>query len=547
MKHSSSRFRLYHFAALATLGALATAQAHKELGRMWTFEDAPLDYFEKEYGFRPTQEWLDRVRLASLRYANKCSASFISSRGLILTNHHCARDEVKTVSPAGADWLTQGFFADSLKNEIPVPDVTVDQLVTMRDVTEEFREKGREAILAAAKQAEPQLRHEVVALYQGGRYRLYSYKIYDDIRLVAAPQLQLAKFGGDPDNFTYPRFSLDFAMLRAWENGEPADTTAHYLRYKTAGPADGETVFVTGNPGSTGRLSTLAQMEFMRDFEYPGQLDTYTRLLDQFRSIAERDEGTASRLRADILTIENAVKAFRGWVASFHNDAIMAIKRESEQKIRDLIDADPKLKERFGTAWTELEDVVQRKTEAIKNGDRSAMRDLTQREPKLTERIGEAYFAVYGTAIAPDATMSPRIADGVVKGFEYNGTVAPWFTSLYGLFARNTEFGNQPPFHLPENWQAAASKLDLTTPFNLVATCDIIGGNSGSPLIDKEGNLVGLVFDGNIESLGNKFVFTDEVARTVCVHPAIIIAALRDVYGKTALADEVEGKGAGYK
>ncbi len=528
---------------------------------MWTFEHAPLDFFESEYGFRPDQAWLDHTRLAALRFGEGCSASFISPRGLILTNHHCARDHVGEVSPKDQDWLGDGFFAGSLNEEVPVPGLTVQQLVSMRDISAEINaglaeastdadrqeliKANRRSMLVKAKKADPEHTHQVVSLYQGGLYQLYSYKVYTDIRLVASPQLQCAKFGGDPDNFTFPRFSLDFAVLRAWENDQPADTKAHYFRVKTAGPSDGETVFVIGNPGSTGRLNTIAQMEFMRDRFYPPQLRMINRGLKNMYRRAEKRPEAAKQMRTRILMLENVRKAYQGFLDGLCNEQVMDVKRKAENEIRATIAADPELDKRFGDAWKQLEKICAEKQARDTEAERR--KELEDEEKVVAKRIGEAFFAVYGTEIPPDATFTLRISDGVVKGFPSNGTVAPWFTSLFGLFARNTEFGNQAPFNLPENWLAALDNLDLRTPFNLVTTCDIIGGNSGSPMIDSQGNLVGLVFDGNIESLGNRFVFTDEIARTVCVHPAIIIEALRKIYSQGPLADEMEGKGDGYR
>ncbi|KAA3614324.1 MAG: hypothetical protein DWQ01_01070 [Planctomycetota bacterium] len=552
--------------ALLALGLTPnlTAQAHKELGRMWTFENPPLEFFQEEYGFTPDQEWLDHLRLSALRFGGGCSASFVSPRGLIMTNHHCARGNVGQVSPEGEDWLGDGFFSNSLAEEVQLPGLEVRQLVAMKEVTEEVNHgidaivdeeerlqtlaANRKALEARAAEEAPDFEHQVVSLYQGGMYQLYSYKVYDDIRLVATPNLQSAKFGGDPDNFTYPRFALDYAFVRAWEDGKPADTRDHYLRWKTEGPTDGETVFVIGNPGSTGRLNTIAQMEYMRDVLYPRQLQGIGMALQRMEERAARDPEYGQKQRSQILNLQNARKAFQGFLDGLNNEEVMNVKREAEAKIRKLIEEDPILKERFGDAWTELEKINAEKTKLAKEGgSRGQLREMERREQDLAKRIGEAFFAVYGTEIPPDATLTTRISDGRVKGFPYNGTIAPWFTSLYGYYARHTEFGGQPPFHIPEIWAKKKGELDLTTPFNLVCTCDIIGGNSGSPLVNAGGEVVGLIFDGNIESLGNRFVFTDDVARAVAVHPAIIVESLRKVYDATLIADEVEGTGPGYE
>ncbi|MAG56204.1 MAG: hypothetical protein CMJ83_07940 [Planctomycetes bacterium] len=550
-------------AFICVVAASLSAQQHKELGRMWTFENAPLDFWKEAYGFSPSRPWLDRARLASLRYGDGCSASFVSPRGLIMTNNHCARGNVAKVSPEGKDWMKSGYFASTLAEEVPIPGLVVRQLVSMTNVTQQMNDgvaadaddeartaklkENRRAIMSAAKEKHEGLEPELVTLYQGGMYQVYVYKVFSDIRLVAFPHLQAAKFGGDPDNFTYPRFSLDYSFVRAWEDGKPADTSKFHFKWKTEGPTEGETVFVTGNPGSTGRLDTIAQMEFMRDALYPRQLSIIRRSLTNMNRQAKRNE--SPRLRNQILQYENMRKAFGGYLEGLENEAVMTVKRKAEKAIRERVAADENLKTKYADAWTNLEKICKEKTELVLEGrpTRAKMEAFDRKEAVEAKRIGEAFFAVYGTDIPPDATFTLRISDGVVTGFPCNGTVAPWFTSLYGLYARHHEFGGKAPFDLPDIWVKREKKLDLKTGFNLVSTCDIIGGNSGSPMINTKGEVVGLVFDGNIESLGNRFVFTDDVPRTVCVHPGIIIESLRKVYDRPKLADEIEGKGKGYK
>ncbi|MEZ5965255.1 MAG: S46 family peptidase [Planctomycetota bacterium] len=530
------------------------AQDHAELGRMWTFENLPLAWFKEAYDFQPSTEWLEKVRLSALRFGNGCSASFVSPRGLIMTNHHCARAYVAQVSPKDQDWLGDGFFSKSVEDEVQIPDLKVRQLVHMRDVTADMNDgvaeledaterqaklaENRKRVEAAAKEKTPDLEHQLITLYQGGMYQLYSYKVYSDIRLVGTPHLQCAKFGGDPDNFTYPRFGLDFAFVRAWENGRPADTSKHYYKWRTAGPDENETVFVVGNPGSTGRLKSIAQMEYLRDEQYPAVVASLEQRLKQMYEMANRSEEQGKALRAQILSVENSRKAVQGYLDGLRDERVMAVKRKAEQAAREALKANAELSQRLGDPWVELEELCAKK----RQDPRAARgRELRAEEDALEKRIGEAFFALYGTTISPDATFSLRLADGVVKPFPSNGTIAPWFTSLYGLYARHTEFGGKPPFDLPQAWLDREKALDLKTPFNLVSTCDIIGGNSGSPMIDKEARIVGLIFDGNIEMLANNYVFTDEVARSVSVHPAIIVAALRKVYDVPQLADEIEG------
>jgi hypothetical protein len=538
------------FAIAFCLGT-TTAQVRKELGRMWTFEAAPVGWFQQAYDFTPSQEWLDHARLSSLRLGKRnkdvdggiqwfCSASFVSPHGLIMTNHHCSRDAITSVQ-GDNDWLKDGFYAGSFDGEVPIPDVLVSQLVSTRDVTREVAEQGIDAVKAWAEKAHPELLHQVIALYQGGNYQLYSHKIYDHLRLVCAPHGQSAHFGGDYDNFCYPRWGLDFSFLRAWDGDKPLDTKDECFQWKTGGAKEGDLVFVTGNPGRTGRLQTVAQCEYLRDHFYPGQLQRIRAMLDTMYADAKESPEKEKELRARILSIENARKAYQGYLDGLKTPRILEIKQKAEDDLRAAVAAKPELQEKYGDAWDKVAALQQAKVEAA--GNREKMMDLTAQEQEQNKRIGEACFAVYGSSIPPDATMSLRISDGLVKGYEMNGTIAPWFTTLYGLFARHAEFGGEHPFDVPSAWLDKEKELDLKTPFNFVATCDIIGGNSGSPMIDKDQNVVGLIFDGNIEMLGNNYVFDDQVSRTVSVHPAIIVEALRKVYGAGALADELERKG----
>lgn len=516
---------------------------------MWTFEAAPLGWFQQAYDWQPTDKWLESARLASLRLGNFsedgnhsyfCSASFVSDHGLIMTNHHCARDSIVKVQ-GESDWLKDGFYAGSYAGELKVPGLIVSQMVGQKDVTEEVNEKGKDQVLAAAMKAQPELSHQVIALYQGGSYQLYTFKIFDDLRLVCAPHGQSAHFGGDPDNFCYPRWGLDFTFVRAYEDGEPVDSSKHCFNWRTEGANEGEAVFVTGNPGRTGRLKTLAQCEFMRDYYYPNLVTRYEQALKQMKARAAQDAGFEKKQRSTILRYENSRKALQGYLDGLSNERVMSIKRKAEADLRAEVAKKPELQEKYGDAWDQISTIQAKKIQSIK--DSGSPGDFAEDEAKHEKRIGEACFAVYGNSIPPDATMSLRLSDGVVKGYEFNGTLAPHFTTLYGLFARNAEFGGKHPFDLPKAWVDAESKLDLKTPFNYVATCDIIGGNSGSPMIDKDLNVIGLVFDGNIEMLGNNYVFDDEVSRSVSVHPAIIIESLRKIYGASSLADELERKG----
>ncbi len=552
-KTHEARFSLVRAASLllplAALLAPVQAQAHKELGRMWTFEAAPVGWFQQAYDFAPTDEWLERAKLSSLRFGRVadngdvrffCSASFVSPHGLIMTNHHCARDVIVALQ-GDADWLKDGFYAASYENELNAPGFIMTQLLTQRDVTKEVAESSQEQVLAAAKTAFPDQRHEIIALYQGGNYQLYSHKVYSDLRLVCAPHGQSAHFGGDPDNFCYPRWGLDFTFLRAYEGGKPVDSSANFFTWKTEGAKEGETVFVTGNPGRTGRLQTLAQCEFLRDHLLPSRVAATEQALVDLNAKAAESAENERKMRADILRQENTRKALQGYLDGLRNPRIIEIKQRAESALRQEVAKHPELQQKYGDTWDKIAALQKEKVAALDDKEKTA--ELGRQEAALNKRVGEAAFAVYGNSIPPDATMSLRISDGVVKGYPMNGTLAPYFTTLYGLFARHHEFGGKHPFDLPQIWLDREKRLDLATPYNFVATCDIIGGNSGSPMIDKELNVVGLIFDGNIEMLGNNYVFDDQISRTVSVHPAIIIEALRKIYDAGKLADELERKG----
>jgi hypothetical protein len=671
-------------------GATVPSEYVPEFGTMWTFDAPPLDYWAVRYGFTPSQEWLDRVRLASVRLPG-CSSSFVSPEGLILTNHHCVRGCISAVSPADTNYLHTGFVAGSRPEEKVCPNTWVDQLVGIEDVTARVRARVDGASAAeqvaqrataveeirTACEADTGHRCQVVAFYNGGMYSLYTYRRFSDLRLVMAPELDIAYFGGDPDNFTYPRYALDVAFLRAYENGRPA-TPEHYLPWSPAGVEEDELVFVVGNPGSTGRLLTLAQMEYLRDVDYPARLAALDARLQVLGQLAATSPDAARRYENAIFGAANTQKATTGYRAGLLDPVIMARKARFENDFRARVQAQPELAARYGSAWDEIAaaqlelatfatdarfygldgstllatalDLVRlARQEALPEGERlpgwtpermerarqAALRDVRpdlelerlqlarwladaratlgddhllvrtllagrapeaaahalltgtrlheqgarralleggaravdrSRDPLIAAvreleataagyfrraaelnavisangaRLGEAIYAAYGKALPPDATFTLRISDGVVKGFPMNGTVAPFKTTLYGLFARSADFDDQRPFALPPSWRAAEGRLDLRTPINFVATPDIIGGNSGSPVINRRGEVVGTVFDGNIEMLPNRFIFTDEVSRSVSVHSVGILEALRKVYPAAHIADEL--------
>jgi hypothetical protein len=669
------------------------ATYRKEFGTMWTFDAPPLEYWKSTYGFTPDQTWLDNVRLASVRLPN-CSSSIVSERGLVLTNHHCARSCISSASPRDTNYIDVGFVAPSRAEERRCQGLYVDQLQSIEDVTAAVRAASRaptaaaqlerrmraiDSIQSACGQATG-LQCQVVTLYQGGMYSLYRYKRYDDIRLVMAPEEDVAFFGGDPDNFTYPRYCLDIALLRIYENGQPL-AARNYLRWSSTGAGEGELVFVTGNPGSTGRLLTMAQMEYLRDVVYPENLASWARQLEVLREATREDPERARRYDNTIFSLANSEKAITGYRSGLLDEELMAKKRAFEREFRARIARNPRLRAQYGGAWdaiaaaqrelatfdkayryrsfagsqllswaghlvripaqqalpdserlpeyrgegierirrqissaapvdtqvetrllaaqlaaakralpandpflqavlggrtaeaaaraliggTTLNDASARK--ALLDGGAKAIvastdpliaaarkidplnRVVATRARRLNaiiasnaEKLGQAIFAAYGTSLPPDATFTLRISDGVVKGYPYNGTLAPYRTSFYGLYGRSVEFSGKDPFNLPERWRTRADSLDLAAPMNFVSTNDIIGGNSGSPVINRNAEVVGLIFDSNIEALPNRFVFTDEVARSVSVHSSGITEALRSMYPAGWIVEELEGR-----
>jgi Peptidase S46 len=681
-------------ATTARATQLPPATYRPEFGTMWTFDAPPLDYWRRTYNFAPDQKWLDHVRLSSVRLPN-CSASFVSARGLVMTNHHCGRDCTASSSPPDSNYIQTGFAAGALTDEKKCAGLYVDQLQSIQDVTTRVRsaiigttasqQSAQRAAVVAQIQTEcnqaTQLNCQVVTLYNGGIYSLYRYRRFNDIRLVMAPEGDIAFFGGDPDNFTYPRYDLDLTLLRVYENGQPY-SPPDYLKWSAAGAVENDLVFVVGNPGSTGRLNTIAQMEFLRDVGYPASLAAYKRALAIYAELARTDTSAARRYQNDVFGVANSQKAVTGYRAGLLDSVSMAKKRAFEQEFRARIAADPKLQAQYGGTWDAIAaaqrelatfnpqlryrgfgggstllqlgaGVVRVATESGKPDSarliqyrgagldqiraqitqpipidtaferlaiaaqlRAAQSELAANDPFLqvalhgrtpdavaadlvrntkvgdlafrqsllqggtaainastdplivwvrgvdplarevttrantlnaiiatnSEKIGQALFAAYGTALPPDATFTLRISDGLVKSFPSNGTIAPYKTTFYGLYERSAAFDDKDPFKLPQRWVARKNNLDLSTPYNFVTTNDIIGGNSGSPVINRNAEVVGLVFDSNIEGVSNRFIFSDAVGRTVSVHSRGIVEALRKMYDGSRIADELTGR-----
>ncbi len=679
----------------ATVANQLPAATYKpEFGTMWTFDAPPLEYWRRTYNFVPDQKWLDHVRLASVRLPN-CSASFVSAHGLVMTNHHCGRDCTASSSPADSNYIQTGFAAATLADEKKCAGLYVDQLQSIQDVTSRVRAAitaQKPADQAAQRTAvttqiqtecnqQTQLTCQVVTLYQGGMYSLYRYRRFNDVRLVMAPEGDIAFFGGDPDNFTYPRYDLDLTLLRVYENNQPYAPT-DFLKWSGAGAVENELVFVVGNPGSTGRLNTISQMQFLRDVGYPASLATYKRALAIYAELARTDTSAARRYQNDVFGVANSQKAVTGYRAGLLDTLSMAKKLAFERELRARIAADPRLQAQYGGTWdaitaaqrelatfnpqlryqgfggnsrllTMAAQLVRIASEsgkpdsarlapyrgagintmtaqlsqpvpvdtaferlAIAAQFRAAQGELGPNDPFVrlaqagrtpeaaaaalvrgtrvgdqafrtsllqggapsvaastdpmialardidplnrvvtaranalnatiatnSEKIGQALFAAYGTALPPDATFTLRISDGVVKSFPSNGTIAPYKTTFYGLYERSASFDDRDPFKLPKRWVERKGNLDLTTPYNFVSTNDIIGGNSGSPVINRNAEVVGLVFDSNIEGISNRFIFSSDIGRTVSVHSRGITEALRKMYDGSRIADELQGR-----
>lgn len=668
---------------------------------MWTFHDFPSDRVQQQYGVRITPEWLDRVRTATVRLAN-CTASFVSSEGLILTNHHCAASCLAENSSKEKSLLEDGFLANGREREIRCRTQVADVLVEVEDVTQKIADATRGMDEQAANEARKRalteleqsceqasrrnrrtgpLKCESVNLYDGGQYFLYKYRRYDDVRLVFAPEMGIAAFGGDPDNFQFPRWCLDMAFLRAYDaDGKPASTPNH-LRIDFSGPDVGELVFVSGHPGSTDRLLTLAQLRTLRDIDLPQWLLRASELRGRYIQFAKSSPEAQRIVQEPLQTLENGIKVRRRLLDALHDDELLSRKAQEQAALREKVAKDPALAQSIGDPWSEIEkaqeieraisvpytfieggagfnsrlfryaralvraaderakpnterlreftdaslprlkqqleaavpvypelekltlsfslermrewlgpdhpivrqllaqdspdSLAERLIDGSKLGDPQVRMKLweggaaaiaasddplivlaRQIDPEAralrkryedeveavvdaaSERIARARFALLGTSVYPDATFTLRLNYGTVQGWVENGTPVEPFTKLERLFERAT---GQDPFRIPQSWLDAKDRLDMSTKFNLVTNNDIVGGNSGSPLIDAQGSIVGLMFDGNIHSISGAYWFDTEKNRAVAVHPAIMLEALRKVYGADELLSELGG------
>jgi hypothetical protein len=666
---------------------------------MWLYNEAPKEKIKAKYGFELTQQWLDHVRLSSVRFNNGGSGSFVSADGLTFTNHHVGAGCVQQLSSEGHDYIKTGFYAKTQAEEAKCPNLELNELVGIEDVTDKVN-AGVKPEMSAADAGQAQraamsqiekdcgtatgLRCDVVTFYSGQVYNLYKYKKYTDVRLVFAPEFDAAFFGGDPDNFTYPRYDLDITFFRVYEDGHPAHLD-NYLRWSRTGVKDGDLIFVSGHPGQTNRLQTMAQLEFTRDVGYPMVLATLKHRIALLQDFSKQSEENARIAKEDIFGFQNSQKAITGYESGLVDKSLMDVKAADEAKLRAFYKADaknagspdpweeiaqamkvqrdiypqltylerlrgfvlgpglpqmartlvraaeekpkpngdrlrefrdsalPSLEQQlFSTApvyksletalladalsemqdtlgkdnsdvqkvlngktpadaakdiiaGTKLDDVAVRKQlyeggqaaidastdslilalKAVEPDALAARKIFDDKIDSVVRRdgtfIAKARFAQSGFAQPPDATFTLRLSYGAVKGYKENGKDIPYFTTIGGAYEHAAEHNNKPPYNLAESWMTLKSKLDLKTPLNFVSTADIIGGNSGSPTVNKEGEVVGIIFDGNIESLPGNFAYSDVQSRAVSVDSRGIQEALRKIYGANALADELSG------
>jgi Peptidase S46 len=677
------------------------APASKADEGMWLFNNPPVKVLQEKYHFQPTAAWLEHVQKSSVRIGNIGSGSFVSPDGMVMTNHHVGSDCLAKMSTKDKNFLETGFEAKTNADEPKCADLELNVLMSIEDVTARVEgavklgidpassEKARRAeINNIEKESHDKtgLRSDVVTLYNGGQYHLYRYKRYTDVRLVFAPQKSIAFFGGDPDNFEYPRYDLDICFFRAYENDKPAHTN-DYLQWSDAGPSEGDLVFVSGHPGRTERLDTVAHIEYQRDISVPNVLNLLRRREVLLKTFSDRSIENARRAEDDLFSIQNSRKAYLGIIAGLQDPAIIEKKRDAEKELRDAVAKNPKLSEEYGKAWddvtatlktlvkirddynlfgsrrpqafnsdlfdiaiklvrlaeestkpnserlreyseaaldslklglfsdapiyddletatlgdslsmmvevlgehsetvekvlagkspreraaelvhgTTLKDVAVRKQladggpKAIQESTDPMIRLARMIDPEARQirqtfeqqvdepqrqaysKIAKARFAVYGSSIYPDATFTLRLAFGEAKGYTEGGERIPWTTALGGTYEHAAEHDNKEPFELPKIWHERKEQLNLSTPFNFVSTADIIGGNSGSPVINRQGQVVGIIFDGNIESLIWDYIYTDQQARAVAVHSAGILEALRKIYRANGLVAELTGK-----
>jgi hypothetical protein len=700
MENRAMKWTLSVVVTIGWMAGMAT-QIDADEG-MWLFSNPPRKILKDKYNFDPTEQWLEHVQKSSVRFNSGGSGSFVSANGLVMTNHHVGADCLQKLGDKDHNYLRDGFRARTPAEEKRCLDLELNVLMSIEDVTDKVNAaikpdmtteqafSARRKITAQIEKESTEktgLRSDVVTLYQGGQYHLYRFKRYTDIRLVFAPEQQIAFYGGDPDNFEYPRFDFDICLFRIYENDKPAKIE-HYLKWSKAGARDNELIFVSGHPGRTDRLDTVAELKYMRDIGFPFLLERLNRMEVMLMAYSARSEENAREAKELLFGVQNSRKARVGGLAGLLDPALMSKKEAQEESLRRSVAERADLKE-VASAWERIALAQKARAAAIKpytvlegsrggaagfqsnlfeiartlvrsaeerskpNGerlpdfrdsnrpslelalfseepiydnyeiarlassltflcqvmgydtplvksvldgkspeDRAAdlvngcrlksvserkrlyeggkeavdqasdpmialarlvdpesrkVRKIIETEVEEVQRqaygqIAKAKYAIEGANTYPDATFTLRLAFGVVKGYEEAGKQVPFETTFAGLYERAKEHHDKPPFDLPPRWAAKKDSLDLSTPFNFVSTADIIGGNSGSPVINRDAEVVGLIFDGNIQSLVLDFVYTEKQARAVAVHSRGITEALRKVYDAKELADELEGK-----
>ena len=544
-------------AAVIAVGAVVPTSASRPDEGMWPFDGLPLEQLKEKYDFEPTQEWLEHVRLGSVRFDTGGSGSFVSPNGLVMTNHHVALTTLQGISTQEKDWVEDGFSARLYGSEPKGEGLTLRQLIEIKDVTTEilaakaedkseagndWRAKAEE-MTAALSDEEKHITADLVPLYDGGQYRIYVYHVYDDVRVVFAPEKQVAFYGGDLDNFTYPRYCLDCAFFRVYEDDKPIDSSKFYFKWNSAGAEKDELVFVSGHPGGTERSLTHAEMQFHRDVSVPTIVNFLTRARDNIRKMMERSKEMKFQLRDQYFGIANSLKAFQG-----HLDGLRDGPKLAEIKARD--------DELIGKSGDDVKAAFEFIAgEMAKLGEKYSGDEIDPRQmmPEMQrvaksvcgaakDTINAARFKAFGTAMYPDATFTLRLAYGTVKGYEAGTTQVAPKTTFNGLFERNQGMSNEHPFDLPQHWIDSKAKIDLDTPYNFVCTADIIGGNSGSPVLNRNAEVVGLIFDGNIESLPGNYWFDEVINRAVSVHTGGMMEAIEKIYGEADLVKELRGK-----
>lgn len=681
-------FRSLVFLSLLFGIMMQTASYAKADEGMWLFNDLPTKLLKERYWFEPSREWAEHLMKSCVRFNVGGSASFISSTGLVLTNHHVGSDTLYKLSTPERNIMDVGFLAHSADQELKAPDLELNQLVNIKDVTAEIKSSvtddmtpeqavaARRAIIAKMEKAaldETGLKSTVTTLYGGGRYHLYQYKKYTDVRLVWAPETAIAFFGGDADNFEYPRYCLDACIFRVYEKDKPAKIE-HFLKWSETGPKENDVVFVSGNPGRTSRIFTMDAIKYQRDLSLPYTMSSLRRQEILLQQYGLRGTEQTRRARDDMFGVQNSRKARLGMLAGLQDPQVLADKAAAEKALLAAINADPKLKP-LASAWQTISETTARRAELLGKGsavnsqlfgialelvqmaeedlkpsgerlpqfadagresllqqlyseapiyldldqvlladsiartleqrgfddplsqeilagkgpaDRAAeviggtellsvetrkkiaaggidaihnskdpmiqlakiinpevrrIRTITdqldEQDKQAYAKIAEARFAVEGTSSYPDATFTLRLAFGPVKGYEQDGQQIPAWTNIGGAFEHEKKHQGQADYVLPASWKKVEASLTNSTPFNFVSTADIIGGNSGSPVVNRAGELVGLIFDGNVQSLSGNYIYTDKQARSVSVHSSAIREALQTVYGADGIVREL--------